>query len=74
MITAWLAWADEFNTSKVVSNRVNLYRSHGKLWHKGKLVRIEKPIREDNEICMYSFSENRAVNKLVREIFKCQNQ
>lgn len=74
MIRAYIAWADEFDTSKIVSSEIELYRSHGKLWHKGKPVWVDRPIREDNEVCVYNFNRVLAENKLVEEIFKCQTK
>ncbi|AXN58319.1 hypothetical protein HWB81_gp10 [Bacillus phage Wes44] len=73
-ITAKLAWMDVLNPATISTQNVLLYRSHGKLWHGKRIVSLDRPITEDYEICTYSFSENKAVNKTVEEFFKCQSQ
>lgn len=73
-ITAKMAWIDVLNPCTVSVKNVLLYRSHGKLFHGKHWVKMDRPITEDYEICTYSFSENKAVNKTVEEFFKCQTR
>lgn len=69
MITAYMAWQDEIERGTIKVTKVELIRSMGKLWHKGKPVWLEKPIKEET-LYMYSFDENKAVNKLVEAVFR----